>query len=143
VTSDGTLFNGVFSFHVLRHIPGGWRQVVAETARVLELGGWFVFTDLVVTPCTGRLIRRLLPRFDQLEEMALQECLAQNGLRLEHYTYGQGEFMAVLGLMSYCTAVAREIWGDQNANRLDVCLRSTDGIRRLVAHLRHPRPHRF
>jgi hypothetical protein len=34
--------------------------------------------------------------------------LAQNGLDLKHYyTYGQGEFMAVLGLMNYCTAVAR------------------------------------
>jgi hypothetical protein len=80
--------------------------VVAEIARVLKQGGWFVFTDLVVTPRAGRLMRQLLPRLDQLEEIALQECLAENGLSLEYYAYGQGEFMAVLGLMDYCTAIA-------------------------------------
>jgi len=103
---DAAAFDAIFSFGVLHHIPSGWREVVAEIARVLKPGGWFIFTDLVVAPRAGRLIRWLLPRFDQLEETALQECLAQNGLGLEHYTYGQGEFMAVVGLMNYCTAVA-------------------------------------
>jgi ubiquinone/menaquinone biosynthesis C-methylase UbiE len=118
---DDAAFDAVFSFGVLHHILRGWREALAEIARVLRSpepaegkpGGWLVFTDLVVTPRAGRLMRRLLPwllpRFDQLEEMALQECLAQNGLRLEHYMYGQGEFMAALGLMSYCAAVARKI----------------------------------
>ena len=99
-------FDALFSFGVLHHIPGGWREAVAEIARVLKPGGWFIFTDLVVAPRAGRLMRRLLPRLDQLEEMALQECLAENGLSLDYYAYGQGEFMAVLGLMNYCTAVA-------------------------------------
>jgi hypothetical protein len=53
-------------------------------------------------------MRRLLPRFDQLEETALQACLSQNDLSLEHYAYDQGELMAVVGLMNYCTAVARK-----------------------------------
>ena len=96
---DDAQFNAVFSFGVLHHIPGGWREAVAETARVLKPGGWFVFTDLVVSPRAGRLIRRLLPRLDQLDETALHACLAQNGLGLNHYAHGRGEFLAVLGLM--------------------------------------------
>jgi ubiquinone/menaquinone biosynthesis C-methylase UbiE len=121
---DDAEFDAVFSFGVLHHILRGWRKALAEIARVLRSpepactersrgaerkpGGWFVFTDLVVTPRAGRLMRRLLPRFDQLEETALQECLIQNGLSLEHYAYGQGELMTVLGLMNYCTAAARK-----------------------------------
>jgi ubiquinone/menaquinone biosynthesis C-methylase UbiE len=121
---DDAEFDAVFSFGVLHHIPGGWRQAVSEIARVLRSpepactersrraegkpGGWFVFTDLVISPRAGRMVRRLLPRFDQLEEAALQECLTENGLDLEHYAYARGEFMAVLRLMNYCTAVAHK-----------------------------------
>lgn len=106
---DDMAFDAVFSFGVLHHIPSGWQEAVAEIARVLKPGGWFVFTDLVVVPRAGHLMRWLLPRLDQLEETALHASLAQNGLRLEHYAYGQGEFMAKLGLMNYCTAVAHKV----------------------------------
>jgi SAM-dependent methyltransferase len=102
---DDAQFDGVFSFGVLHHIPGGWRQVIAETARVLRPGGWFVFTDLVLPPRAGRLIGRLLPRLDSLEETALHVCMAENGLRLEHYDCGRGGILA--GLMGHCAAVAR------------------------------------
>lgn len=61
---DDAQFDGVFSIQVMHHIPGGWREVLAETARVLRPGGWFVFTDLVVSPRAGRLLRHLLPRLD-------------------------------------------------------------------------------
>jgi ubiquinone/menaquinone biosynthesis C-methylase UbiE len=105
---DDAAFDAVFSFGVLHHIPSGWREAVTEIARVLKADGWFVFTDLVVTPRAGRLMKRLLPRFDQLEETALHECLTENGLDLEHYAYGKKEFMAVVGLMNYCTAAARK-----------------------------------
>ncbi len=101
---DDAQFDGVFSFYVLHHIPGGWRQVIVETARVLKPGGWFVFADIVPAPRVGRLIRRLLLRLDLLEEMALQECLVENGLRLEHYERGRG---MLAGLMGDCTTVAR------------------------------------
>ena len=97
-------FDGAVAFQVMHHIPGGWRQVVAETARVLKPGGWFVFTDLVLPPRAGRLIRRLLPRLDQLEEAALHACLAEKCLHLVHYERGGG---MLTGLMAHCAAVAR------------------------------------
>ena len=99
-------FDALFSFGVLHHIPGGWRKALAEIARVLKPGGWFVFTDLVLTPRSGRLARRFFPRLDQLEETALHTSLTQNNLDLKYYTYDPGESMAVLGLMNYCSAIA-------------------------------------
>ena len=105
---DDAAFDAVFSFGVLHHIPGAWREAVAETARVLKPGGWFVFTDLVVSPRAGRLMGRLLPRLDRLDEPALHACLAQNDLGLRHYARGQGEYKGVLGLMDYCIAAAHK-----------------------------------
>jgi ubiquinone/menaquinone biosynthesis C-methylase UbiE len=102
---DDAQFDGVFSFGVLHHILDSWRQAIAETARVLKPGRWFVFTDMILPPCAGRLVRRLLPRLDQLEETALHACLAENGLHLKHYEAGRG---ILVRLMSHCTAVARK-----------------------------------
>jgi SAM-dependent methyltransferase len=104
---DDEQFDAVFSFGVLHHIPGGWRRAVAEVARVLEPDGWFVFTDLVPPLRVGRLLSRLLPRLDQMEETTLHACLAENGLHLAHYEYRGGSML--IGLMKYCTAVARKV----------------------------------
>jgi ubiquinone/menaquinone biosynthesis C-methylase UbiE len=102
---DDAQFDGVFSFGVLHHLLGGWQQAIAETARVLKPGGWFVFTDMVLPPHAGRLVKRLLPRLDQLEETVLQACLAENGLYLAHYKRGRRGILAVP--MGHCAAVAR------------------------------------
>ena len=102
IPCDDAQFDAVLSFVVLHHILNGWRQAVAEMARVLKPGGWFVFTDLVVSPRTGRLMGWLLPRLDQLEETALHASLAENHLRLEHYECSRG-------MLGYCAAVARRI----------------------------------
>jgi len=99
---DAAQFDAVFSFGVLHHILCGWQEAVAEIARVLKPGGWFVFTDMVVPPRAGRLMQWLLPRLGLLEEAALHASLAENGLRLEHYECSQG-------MMGYCTAVARKL----------------------------------
>ena len=105
---DDALFDAVFSFGVLHHLTRGWRLAVAEVARMLKPGGWFVFTDLVLSPRVGRLMTRVLPRSDLLHETALHASLAENGLCLAYYAYDPAEAMAVLGLMNYCTATARK-----------------------------------
>ncbi len=66
---------------------------------------WFLFTDFVLPPRAGRWLRRLLPRLDQLEETAMQDCLAESGLHLAHYEYSQA---ILAGLMKYCIAVAHK-----------------------------------
>ena len=99
-------FDAVFSFGVLHHVPGGWRQVLAETARVLKPSGWFVFTDFVLPPRADRWLRRLLPRWDQLEETVPHNCLVENGLHLEHYEFSRA---ILAGLMRHCIAVACKV----------------------------------
>jgi hypothetical protein len=85
----------------------GWRQAVAETARVLAPGGWLVFTDIVAAHRVDHLTRRLLPRLDLFGEASLHACLEENGFHLKHYEREPGKFAVGLGLMSYCVAVAR------------------------------------
>jgi ubiquinone/menaquinone biosynthesis C-methylase UbiE len=102
---DDAQFDAVFSFGVLHHILHGWRQAVAETARVLKPDGWFVFTDIVAAHRVDRLIRRLLPRLGLFGEGSLHACLDENGLHLEHFERDPGHLTSGLGLMSYCVAV--------------------------------------
>jgi ubiquinone/menaquinone biosynthesis C-methylase UbiE len=103
---DDAQFDAIAAFQVMHHIPGGWREMVAEAARVLKPGGCFIFTDMVLTSRLGWLVRCLPSWLDQLEESALHACLAENGLRLEHYARGRGVLSALLG---HCAAIARSI----------------------------------
>jgi ubiquinone/menaquinone biosynthesis C-methylase UbiE len=104
---DDGQFDAVFSLGVLHHILHGWRQAVAETARALKPGGWFVFTDIVAANRVDHLMRRLLPRLDLFGEASLHACLDENGLHLEHYERDPGHHTVGLGLMSHCVAVTR------------------------------------
>jgi SAM-dependent methyltransferase len=108
-------FDAVFSFGVLHHILRGWRQAVAETARVLrgpepvaqESVGWFVFTDIVAANPVDGVIRWLLPRLDLFGEAPLRACLKENGLQLNYYERDPRGFAIGPRVMSYCVAVAR------------------------------------
>jgi cyclopropane fatty-acyl-phospholipid synthase-like methyltransferase len=104
---DGAQFDAVFSFGILHHILRGWRQAVAETARVLRPAGWFVVTEVVAVNAVEQLSKRLLPGLDLLGATALRTCLAENGLRLEHWASGGGGAILAIGPMAYCAAVAR------------------------------------
>lgn len=108
-------FDAVFSFGVLHHILRGWRQVMAETARVLrtpdpvagEPVGWFVFTDIMAADPIDRLVRRLLPRLDLFGEVSLHACLEDSGFHLKYYERDPDRHTIGLGLMSYCVAITR------------------------------------
>jgi len=80
-------FDAVFSFAVMHHIAGGWRQVVAEVSRVLRPAGRFVFTDVYIPRWLARVFGRLFPRFDQLAFDPLEAALAASGLKITHQTW--------------------------------------------------------
>jgi SAM-dependent methyltransferase len=104
---DGAQFHAVFSFGILHHILRGWRQAVAETARVLKPGGWFVFTEVIAVNPVEHSLKRLLPGLDLLGATALRICLAENGLHLEYWAPGGGGSIFAIRPMAYCAAVAR------------------------------------
>jgi SAM-dependent methyltransferase len=104
---DGAQFDAVFSFGIVHHIVQGWRQAVAETARVLRPAGWFVFTEVVAVNTVEHSLKRLLPGLDLLGATALRTCLAENGLHLEHWAPGGGGSIFAISPMAYCAAVAR------------------------------------
>lgn len=97
-------FDAVFSFGVMHHIPRGWRQVVAEVARVLKPDGFFIFTDIFLAPALRCAARILFPRLDQLEKGALHECLADCALELKY----SAEERDMFGLLRYEKAIAHK-----------------------------------
>jgi ubiquinone/menaquinone biosynthesis C-methylase UbiE len=91
--ADGA-FDVVFSFAVMHHIAGGWRQVVTEVSRVLSPTGRFVFTDVYLPRWFARVYGKLFPRFDQLAFAPLEEVLAENGLKITHQAWERHGGMA-------------------------------------------------
>jgi SAM-dependent methyltransferase len=104
-------FDAVFSFGVMHHIAGGWRRVVAEVARVLKPEGAFVHTDIYLADWVARRVRRLRPRFDQLEHGPLAEVLAENGFRIDHECWERH----ACGLLASGRTVARRRGPPPNA----------------------------
>jgi ubiquinone/menaquinone biosynthesis C-methylase UbiE len=97
-------FDAVFSFGVLHHLLGNWRQVVSEASRVLQPGGWFVCTDVLPPPWLEHLCSPLLRRLDLLEESPLLSCLEQEKLRPKYFA---STGAPVVALMRHCSFVAQ------------------------------------
>lgn len=95
-------FDAVFSFGVMHHIAGGWRQVVGEVSRVLSPTGVFVFTDIYVARWLMWILRVFAPRADLLDYVPLAQVLAEKKLDVTSQTRERRS----AGLLSYGKTIA-------------------------------------
>lgn len=76
-------FDAVFGFGVLHHVPG-WREAMAELARVLRPGGMYFLEELYPSLYANWITRRVLlhPREDRFEPASWHRSLASCGFQL-------------------------------------------------------------
>lgn len=76
-------FDIVFNFAVFHHIPI-WQTAIAEVARVLKLGGFFVIEDLYRSAICNPISRRLFehPQQNRFDHRELLAVLHQEGFHL-------------------------------------------------------------
>ena len=110
--ADGT-FDGVFSFGVMHHIPGGWRRVIADVARVLTPEGRFIFTDYYVARWLAAPLNRLFPSSEQLMYEPLREALAERGFGITYHTWER----QAGGLLTYGKTIASKAAGGRRTSK--------------------------
>jgi ubiquinone/menaquinone biosynthesis C-methylase UbiE len=97
-------FDVACEFGVLHHIDPGWREAVAEVARVLKPGGSLIFVDWLMTERVSRLIQKAITDLDIVDEPMLRETLQASGLTTRVFETEK----CCLGFMLKCSGVARK-----------------------------------
>jgi ubiquinone/menaquinone biosynthesis C-methylase UbiE len=94
--------DAVVSFGTVHHVPR-WRDAVAEIARVLRPGGWFLFEEVPRHVLDTRAFRTLTehPREDRFEAPEFAEELARHGL------HGTGQLRPRVGGMVFVGGATR------------------------------------
>jgi ubiquinone/menaquinone biosynthesis C-methylase UbiE len=94
--------DAVVSFGTVHHVPQ-WRDAVAEVARVLRPGGWFLFEEVPRHVLDTRTFRTLTdhPREDRFEAPEFAEELALHGL------HGTGRWAPRVGGMVFVGSATR------------------------------------
>jgi ubiquinone/menaquinone biosynthesis C-methylase UbiE len=76
-------FDLVLSFGVMHHIPE-WLAALVEICRVLNVGGYFIYWDLVYRSLSLRLARLFQSRYGATTLVEINELLDRNHLTIVH-----------------------------------------------------------
>jgi ubiquinone/menaquinone biosynthesis C-methylase UbiE len=97
------LFDAVFSFGVLHHVPD-WQTAVSETARVLKPGGVYYIEELYPGSYQNAITAKLLvhPRENRFESDDLKKEMEKSGLVFRHILE-----LKSIGLLGICVKQTR------------------------------------